>query len=514
MPDQQGVSLVEASVGAPPATRLPPQPQMLAELLGPRRGRVGDHRGFILRRILLLTDVVALLGAYAFAEVTVGFHSSGRRLLSHDALLLVVAIPAWIMFARAHDLYHVDSRRSDHSAVEELGPIVWMTTMWSWGILLLGWVSGLRTVSIPKLSVFWLATVALLLGLRSLARAWSRRQSWYQQRAIIVGTPQETAAVISKIRRHPEYGIQVAACVEPPPAEGAGGAAGGREVPVIHSDQDLSELIGELDIDRVILGASLNRDPNASQILSQLRSLHLHIDMVPSWQDVVGTRVDLHELEGMPLITVPNIELSRSSLLLKRLFDLAVATVGLLLLLPLLALCAIVIKLDSPGPVLFRQRRVGRDGRSFELIKFRSMRADAEARKGEVASLSFHGGGTQTGMFKIAGDPRITRVGRVLRRLSIDELPQLVNILRGEMSLVGPRPLIESEYRQIVGRHRVRATLTPGLTGLWQVNGRSDIPFEGMIDLDYLYVTNWSLWGDIKLLIRTFSVVARGRGAY
>jgi lipopolysaccharide/colanic/teichoic acid biosynthesis glycosyltransferase len=157
---------------------------------------------------------------------------------------------------------------------------------------------------------------------------------------------------------------------------------------------------------------------------------------------------------------------------------------------------------------------VGRDDRRFEVFKFRSMFKNADEIKQQLAELNFHGGGTDAGMFKINGDPRITRVGRVLRRFSLDELPQFINVLKGDMSLVGPRPLIENEDRQIAGRHRRRITLTPGLTGLWQVNGRSDVPFEDMIDLDYLYVTNWSLWGDVKLLMKTFSAVARGHGAY
>jgi lipopolysaccharide/colanic/teichoic acid biosynthesis glycosyltransferase len=179
-----------------------------------------------------------------------------------------------------------------------------------------------------------------------------------------------------------------------------------------------------------------------------------------------------------------------------------------------LAACALAIKLDSPGPVLFRQRRVGRNDKPFEVFKFRSMCNGADAQKQAVAALNLHGGGTDTGMFKIRADPRITRVGAFLRRYSLDELPQLFNIVRGEMSLVGPRPLIETEDRQVEGRFRRRLGITPGLTGLWQAHGRSDIPFEEMVSLDYLYVTNWSLWGDVKLLMRTVSAVLRGRGAY
>jgi lipopolysaccharide/colanic/teichoic acid biosynthesis glycosyltransferase len=204
----------------------------------------------------------------------------------------------------------------------------------------------------------------------------------------------------------------------------------------------------------------------------------------------------------------------KSSLRLKRALDLVVGTVALVVLAPVIAACALAIKLDSPGPVFFRQRRVGRDDRPFRVFKFRSMYADADTRKDEVATLNFHGGGNNTGMFKIREDPRITRVGRFLRRYSLDEIPQVFNILRGEMSFVGPRPLIETEDRQIEGRFRRRLSLTPGLTGLWQAHGRSDIPFEQMVNLDYLYVTNWSLWGDVKLVMRTVSAVVRGSGAY
>jgi lipopolysaccharide/colanic/teichoic acid biosynthesis glycosyltransferase len=164
--------------------------------------------------------------------------------------------------------------------------------------------------------------------------------------------------------------------------------------------------------------------------------------------------------------------------------------------------------------VFFRQRRIGKDGKSFSLVKFRSMHADADVRKQDVRGLSFHGDGLGQGMFKIRRDPRITRVGAFLRRTSLDELPQLFNIVRGEMSLVGPRPLIEDEDRQVEGRFRRRLDLTPGLTGLWQIHGRSEIPLHSMISLDYLYVTSWSLWGDIKILMKTVPAVTGRRGAY
>jgi lipopolysaccharide/colanic/teichoic acid biosynthesis glycosyltransferase len=219
-------------------------------------------------------------------------------------------------------------------------------------------------------------------------------------------------------------------------------------------------------------------------------------------------------MEGTPLLSVPLVQLSRSDAAFKRALDIGLASLALGVLSPLLALCALAIKLDSPGPILFRQRRIGRSDRCFRVFKFRSMFVDAECRKSEVARLNFHGGGEQTGMFKIRRDPRVTRVGRWLRSTSLDELPQLLNVLRGEMSLVGPRPLIENEDRQIGGHLRRRMTLSPGLTGLWQIHGRSNIAFDEMVGLDYLYVTSWSLWGDMKILLKTFSAVVRARGAY
>jgi exopolysaccharide biosynthesis polyprenyl glycosylphosphotransferase len=283
---------------------------------------------------------------------------------------------------------------------------------------------------------------------------------------------------------------------------------------LLGADTDVETLIERLDIDRVMLAPALSESHRRVDLVCELSELGVHIDLIPSWSDVVGARLELHEMEGMPLLTLPRAVLGRFALRLKRALDLVFAAAASVVFAPVLIACAVAIKLDSPGPVLFRQRRIGKDDRPFEVFKFRSMFVDADARKEEVATLNFHGGSNESGMFKIREDPRITRAGRVLRRFSLDELPQLLNILRGEMSFVGPRPLIENEDRQIEGRLRRRLDLTPGLTGLWQAHGRSEIPFEEMVNLDYLYVTNWSLWGDIKLLMRTCSAVMRGRGAY
>jgi lipopolysaccharide/colanic/teichoic acid biosynthesis glycosyltransferase len=197
-------------------------------------------------------------------------------------------------------------------------------------------------------------------------------------------------------------------------------------------------------------------------------------------------------------------------MLLKRTVDFTLAATALILATPLLAFIALAIKVGSPGPVFFRQTRMGAAGRTFRIVKFRTMVEDADERKAEFAHLNAHALNGDARMFKIAGDPRVTRVGRVVRRFSLDELPQLWNVLRGEMSLVGPRPLILEADVEVREWARRRLDLRPGLTGLWQVSGRSSIAFDEMVRLDYLYVTNWSLFGDLRLLLRTIPVVFRG----
>jgi exopolysaccharide biosynthesis polyprenyl glycosylphosphotransferase len=243
----------------------------------------------------------------------------------------------------------------------------------------------------------------------------------------------------------------------------------------------------------------------------------VRIDLVPRLFDILPPRLTNQTVEGIPLLTLPRLHLTPTSRLVKRTFDLVLTTFGLLMLSPLIAVIAVAIKLDSPGPVFFRQRRMGAGDRPFEMLKFRSMVNDADRRKGEVAHLNKHAlPGGDARMFKIRSDPRTTRVGRFLRRYSLDELPQLINVVVGDMSLIGPRPLILEEDGHIEAWGRKRLLLKPGITGLWQVLGRSAIPFEEMVKLDYLYITTWSLANDCRLLLQTIPEVFRGEpeGSY
>jgi len=241
-------------------------------------------------------------------------------------------------------------------------------------------------------------------------------------------------------------------------------------------------------------------------MISLVKSLGVRVSVLPRIFEVVGTAVEFDTLNGVTVLGIRRFGLVRSSRAVKRAMDIVGSLLALIALAPVMVAIAISIRLTSRGPVLFRQTRVGRDGRRFTMLKFRTMVEGADALKARLATRN-----EADGLFKISDDPRVTRVGRLLRRTSMDELPQLVNVLRGEMSLVGPRPLVVDEDSKIQGRHRRRLHLTPGMTGDWQILGSARIPLHEMVKIDYLYVTNWSLWGDVKILARTILYVFGAR---
>jgi exopolysaccharide biosynthesis polyprenyl glycosylphosphotransferase len=239
-----------------------------------------------------------------------------------------------------------------------------------------------------------------------------------------------------------------------------------------------------------------------------LKAVGVRVSVLPRLLEVVGSSVEFDDLHGVTVMGVRRFELTRSSAAVKRTFDLLGASLGLLVTSPLLLVIAVAIKRDSRGPVFFRQLRVGQHGERFHMLKFRTMVPDAEALKDSLR----HRNEAKDGLFKIADDPRVTRVGGFLRKSALDELPQLFNILKGQMSLVGPRPLVIEEDQRVEGWHRRRLELMPGMTGHWQILGPARVPLGEMVAIDYLYVANWSLWKDIKILLRTVPHVLGRRG--
>jgi exopolysaccharide biosynthesis polyprenyl glycosylphosphotransferase len=271
--------------------------------------------------------------------------------------------------------------------------------------------------------------------------------------------------------------------------------------------QELRELISWTGAHRIVIDPHALPAEEMLDFVRAAKSVGVRVSLVPRILDVVGSSVVFDHVQGVTLLGVRRFGLTRSSRMVKRAFDLCGATFGLLVAGPLMLAIAIAIKLDSRGPVLFRQTRVGRDGKHFRICKFRTMCNDAEERKAELRAIN-----EAEGLFKIADDPRVTRVGRLLRRTSLDELPQLFNVMTGDMSLVGPRPLVLDEDEQITGWDRRRLQLTPGMTGHWQILGSARVPLHEMVKIDYLYVAGWSLWSDMKILLRTVPYMLGRRG--
>jgi exopolysaccharide biosynthesis polyprenyl glycosylphosphotransferase len=464
-----------------------------------------------MRRLLLIADIVGLLGAYV---VVMALMPSATGADSVDPVweivLFVATLPLWIVLARIHALYDRDEERTDHSTVDDVVGVFQVVTVGTWGFLVVTNLLGLPYPNLNRLIVFWLIAVVLLPLLRAFVRAIGRRQAAYVQNVIVVGSGLVAHLLADKIDKHPEYGLRVVGFVD---RDDRPAVAGNGKRALIGTANELPRLVGDLSVHRVVIAFSTDSHEQTLQVIRSLQHSDVQIDIVPRMFEVLGTNVQLHTIEGVPLVGLPSTHLSGSSRFLKRSFDLVGGALGLALLAPMLVAAAVAIKLDSRGPVFFRQVRMGSGNRTFRVFKFRTMVADAEAQKPEVAHLNMHND-SDSRMFKVPDDPRVTRVGRVLRRWRVDELPQLLNVISGQMSLVGPRPLILDEDQHVASWARRRLDLKPGITGLWQVLGASDIPFEEMTKLDYLYVTNWSLREDLRLMLLTLPSLSRARAAY
>jgi exopolysaccharide biosynthesis polyprenyl glycosylphosphotransferase len=403
----------------------------------------------------------------------------------------LLVIPAIVLAAKLQGLYDHDELVMRKSTLDEFPRLLNLATLFA----LLIWLARDHVVrgtpSTMLLFALWGLLIAALFTLRFIARALAGQVSSVE-RCLVVGSP----TVYSRIERKLEGEPQVALVAR---------------VGLHKVSRDLEELrllAKTLAIHRIIISTAGGGDPELTMDLVRgAKATGARVSILPDVLAAVGSSVAFDDLGGMPLLGVPRFGLSRSSRVVKRALDLFCAVVGLAIMAPLMALVALAIKLDSPGPILFRQTRVGRRGAHFQMLKFRTMVDGADSLKRELLDRN-----EASGLFKIADDPRVTRVGRLLRRASLDEIPQLINVLHGNMSLVGPRPLVVDEDESITGLDRRRLHLTPGMTGRWQILGSARIPLSEMVKIDYLYVANWSLWEDIKILVQTLSFIALRRG--
>jgi exopolysaccharide biosynthesis polyprenyl glycosylphosphotransferase len=367
--------------------------------------------------------------------------------------------------------------------------------------------------------------LAGLAGARLLARGAQillRRRGVNLIPTFVVGRGEEARLCIEEMRARPALGYRVVGVIESAPADDAtpDEFAG---VPVVSDIAGLPEAIRAARVNEVIVTDPRISGDTLFEVMMQAgRRRGVEFRLVPSLFNLVPRKTEIDQIGAMPMIRLFREPLSDAARLVKRASDLIIAALALIVLLPLWALIALLVKLDSKGPVFYRQERVGMDGRVFLFIKFRSMHMDADdaihreyqekliAGRTEEINL----GDAEKPVFKLANDPRITRVGKILRRLSLDELPQLLNVLRGDMSVVGPRPPIPYEVENYELWHRKRLDMKPGITGLWQVSGRNRLSFDEMVRLDLFYIENWSLWLDVKIILKTLPVMLRGENAY
>ena len=462
--------------------------------------------------MLVLADVLGLATAFVLTEYLAVTADPGQAGVLQEVMVFLAIIPAWVFAAKLYGLYDRDEDRADHSTGDELVGVFNAISVGAWVLVAIAVATNLIYVTLPRIFLFWVLAIALVSIARAIARAICRRLPAYIQRTVIVGTGRVGQRVARQIRDHPEYGLELIGFVDASPETGDHTTL---DVPVLGTPQHLPALVEQAQVDRVIFAFSSESHDTLLPAVRACRELPARIDVVPRFFDAMGTGATVHSIGGMALVGLGASSLPRSSQVIKRTVDVAISATALVLLTPFLAIIALLVKLDSPGPVLFAQTRMGARDRPFRMHKFRTMVVGADDLKHEIGHLNHYAAnGGDTRMFKAKDDPRTTRVGRVLRRFSLDELPQLVNVLIGDMSMVGPRPLILDEDQHIADWGRRRLDLKPGITGPWQVLGRNGIPLDEMMTLDYLYVTNWSLMQDLVLMLRTVPAVIRSRDVY
>ncbi len=464
----------------------------ISEVRGPAASMARDA---LFRRSLALADIAALAGAFlltlAVAQRPLG--------LTWAALL---EIPILLIAAKLTGLYDRDETLLRKTTLDEAPKLFQLATLCT----VVAWLAGGLIVSgslgRPAALILWLVLAALLIACRTCARTAALALA-PAERCLFIGDEMSAATIRSKLACH--GGVKASIVAHLDLDKVAPWSTDSFSEPRLAEIRDLAQT---LDVHRAIIAP---RSADAGEMLNLIRTLKavgVRVSVVPRLLEVVGSSVEFDDLHGVTVMGVRRFDLTRSSALFKRWFDRIGATIGLLAIAPLMLVIAIAIKLDSPGPVFFRQQRVGRHGKRFNMLKFRTMVPEAESMKDSLR----HRNEAMEGLFKIAQDPRVTRVGSLLRRSALDELPQLLNIVRGEMSLVGPRPLILEEDQRIEGWHRRRLELMPGMTGPWQILGPARVPLREMVAIDYLYVANWSPWTDIKILLRTVPHVLGRRG--
>ena len=460
-------------------------------------------RGWIMRRALLLADMAGILVAGLLTALIFG-DPGGRDAISGRAelALILAAVPLWAVGAYLGGLYGFDEDRANHSTADELVRVFLLVTAGAFLLVQTVTLSGSASPDALKTTTLWGLTIGFITIMRAIVRHAARRTGQYRQKTLVLGAGRVGQLLARKLTMHPEYGIDVIGFVDEqaqPPMHFL------QDVNVLGGIGDVPEIVSRHQVQRVVIADLRQEEDDVLDLIRRLRDGGVQVDVVPRYYEIVGPRVDIHTVEGLSLVGLPPVRLSRTAAMIKRAIDVVVAGTALLVLAPLMAVIMLLIRRDSPGPVFFRQTRLGKDMRKFRIFKFRTMRVDADDSvhrayiKASMTTPELHDGKR----FKLGREDDITRTGRWLRRTSLDELPQLINVLRGDMSLVGPRPCLPYEIEHFATHHFERFLVPAGLTGLWQVSARAQSTFGEALDMDVLYAQSASLGLDLRLLVRT-----------
>jgi exopolysaccharide biosynthesis polyprenyl glycosylphosphotransferase len=490
-----------AGVVESPAIPLRNPSSVIVPTSGRRKRRVAaGSRSMMLQGGLVIADVCALAVSAGLALILASPADPAPGQLALSLLFL----PVSLMLFKLYGLYDGERKRLSHSTLDDVPSVFHASLVATIGLWWTLKAASSDPLALRQAPLLLGLTVALVLVARAVVRALTPRLL-RPERVLLVGGGPGVDQLLAKIgayglgRLHPAGYL----CDEGQRRDGIETA-----LAYLGKPEDIAVICTAYEVERVMIDSPAIEPQRLTALVREANRSNVKVTLLPSANDVLGPATEIDELHGLTLLSVNPAHFTRSSRLLKRSLDVTLSALALIAFLPLLPLVALAIKLDSPGPVFFRQKRLGRGGRIFEVVKLRTMAQDAEDRVLELQTQS-----TDPAWLQLDHDPRITSVGRLLRLTSIDELPQLWNVLRGEMSLVGPRPMPLLTGEHINGWAHRRHDLTPGITGMWQVFGRASLPFEEMIKLDYLYVINWSVWGDVRLLLRTVSVVLARRGA-
>jgi len=479
---------------------------------------IGTLKSAQLVVLRMLFDTAAFLGAARFTYYVrfensyVLQHFPPARTPNFSTLLipLLIGLPLLLLFLRISGMYQTHMRVR---VLDRFPRIIAAVNAFVVSFLVVMFLVNQNDPSRGYIIILWFCAIVFLFFGRLLlqaAFAVASIDDVVQLKTLIVGSGKVGKSLALKLKQHPEFGLNPVGFVDNDPLYEKFTEPDIKDLKVLGGTDDFLQIVKDQDIGKVIIGFSKDSHEQLLDLVSKCNEAGVDCSILPRLFEIITDEIIIREVGGISLVPIKKKRIAGFDHVLKNAEDYTLVILGLLFVWPVLLATAIAIKLDTRGPVFFKQERVGKDGKHFNFVKFRSMVANAEDIRDGLENEKEEG----DLLWKIVDDPRITRVGKWIRKFSIDELPQIFNVIAGQMSLVGPRPGLPDEVDRYKGWHRLRLNVKPGITGLWQVNGRSDIPFDEMVKYDLYYIERWSIWLDVKTMLRTFAAVLSRKGAY